>query len=221
MYFFLHFLFYNFIRYAQDNKLSNILRELYFYYCIIYISYRHYIYIITIYLLYFAKSVKRSCPNKNEKGYSILSYIISNHHTNCITIDIYGKVSFLKSSVALFNRLNFVNEFGINSNIGSAYLTSLGFNYFKDLILYTPLKVFYFLFSPMPWGYKRDSRHNSSNIRCNLFYIMYVPKAILSFKDTEGQTKKDLLLKTLIYSFVLVVGVYAMGTIASGTAIRT
>jgi len=53
-----------------------------------------------------------------------------------------------------------------------------------------------------------------------IFYIACVPKVILSLKILKGKTKKNLLLKTLIYSFVLVVGVYAMGTIASGTAIR-
>ena len=56
------------------------------------------------------------------------------------------KVYFLKSSEALFNRLNSVNELGINSNVGSAYLTSFRINNFKDLILYTPLKYFIFYF---------------------------------------------------------------------------
>jgi hypothetical protein len=54
----------------------------------------------------------------------------------------------------------------------------------------------------------------------SVFYIVFILKIFLLIKKLKKKGKKDLLLTTLMYSLILVMVVYAMGTIASGTAIR-
>jgi len=54
----------------------------------------------------------------------------------------------------------------------------------------------------------------------SLFYLLLIPYAIAAFFGKNQDKREKLLLRTLIIACVLVIGVYAMGTIAAGTAIR-
>jgi hypothetical protein len=86
-------------------------------------------------------------------------------------------------------------------------------------MIYAPLKIFYFLFSPMPWDI-RGLPDAIAFLFDSLFYIVIVPKIFKDLLNLGSNRKDKLIFRTLLFSFILVTGVHAMGTIASGTAVR-
>lgn len=129
------------------------------------------------------------------------------------------KFEFLTSPNELFTRLNRGNVYGVEANIGSHYLASFRVHSFRDLMIYAPLKIFYFLFSPMPWDI-RGLPDAIAFLFDSLFYIVIVPKIFKDLLNLGSNRKDKLIFRTLLFSFILVTGVHAMGTIASGTAVR-
>lgn len=209
---------YYFIKYTQHNKLSNIIRS-YIYLIIGSLFHGGIIFIGITYIYYVLKnkSVSVSSSAKKVIVYCIFTLII--FVIMKLPEVFLKKLSFLTSSEALFKRLNYINEYSINTDIGSAYLSYFRIYSFKDLILYTPIKIVYFLFSPMIW----DIRGISDIIAISLdsiFYIVFLFIIFISFNNLDRGNKNYLLLKTLKYGLVLIISVYAMGTVASGTAIR-
>lgn len=205
---------YYFIKYVKYNKLTDIIWSYIF---IIMGSLLHagIIFISIPYIYYILKYKTKALRDKIKKVIVCLA-IISIVIVTFSSPDIFlKKLSSLTSPTALFNKINVYNAM----QAGSGYLTSFKVSSFKDLIIYAPLKVFYFLFSPMPW----DIRGIQDTIAVSLdsvFYLILVFKMFMLFRRTKEKNKKNSLLKTLFFSFILVIGVFAMGTMSSGTAIR-
>jgi len=209
---------YYFIKYVQDNKVTDILKSYVF---ILAGSLLHagIIFISIPYVYYILKVKTKDLSDKMKKGIIYIALILIVFIIFGFPEIFLGKLSFLKSPKILFDKLNGANMYGVSENIGSAYLVSFRIYSFKDLILYLPLKVFYFLFSPMFWNI-RGILDIGAVILDSVFYIVFILKIFLLIKKLKKKGKKDLLLTTLMYSLILVMVVYAMGTIASGTAIR-
>jgi hypothetical protein len=103
--------------------------------------------------------------------------------------------------------------------VGSGYLNNYTINSFGDLILYVPLKIVYFLFSPMIWDI-RGLQDLIAILFDSVFYLVLTINVIAAFFGKCLNKRERLLIKALIFACVLVIGAYSMGTIAAGTAIR-
>lgn len=98
----------------------------------------------------------------------------------------------------------------------SAYLTWLSYSNPVHLVLFVPLKMFYFLYSPIPF----DWRGMMDIVAFLLDSSIYL---FLSYKivSTSIVNKKFRYLRNfLLIGFLVITFMLAMGTISSGTAIR-
>ena len=152
------------------------------------------IFISIPYIYYIFRDKTRGLSAKMKKAMIYLGIIIILVMVINLPSIFLKKLSFLLSPEALFNRINLSNI--VQSDAGSKYLTSFRVDSFKDIILYAPLKVFYFLFSPMIW----DVRGIADIITITLdsiFYIIFFLKVLLSLKELKSNNKRNLLIKNL------------------------
>lgn len=100
---------------------------------------------------------------------------------------------------------------------GSIYLTWLQYRDLTDLIWQSPIRMVYFLFSPMPWDWRglQDVIAFAIESMTQLSCIVYVIK---NFKFVRKE--KKLLLKILLVSFFSTALLFGVGTFESGTAMR-
>lgn len=133
----------------------------------------------------------------------ILSVIIST--TDMFTGYIDSIIKGEDADQAMLDRLNY------EINAGSAYLTSLKFDSSSSIFMFLPLKIFYFLFSPMPWDFRNMLDAITflfdSSIFIYMFYLVFF-------------NKKNAVSSSLILVFFLLTMLYALGTTTAGTAIR-
>lgn len=109
----------------------------------------------------------------------------------------------------VLRRVNAENE------AGSMYLADLKIDSFQSMILYSPLKLFYFLFSPMPWDF-RGMMDVISFMLDSLFYVGFF-YMIYFVKLRQAKYKY---LRGSLLGFWIAVVLFSWGTIAAGTAIR-
>ena len=110
-----------------------------------------------------------------------------------------------------FTSMDSVYELVSYSYGGSVYLANLNIENFYQLVLYSPLKFIYFLFSPMPWDV-RGIADISSFILDSIVYI-YLFYLVIS-------NKKNGFSKIMFYSFLVVTLIFSLRTFTSGTALR-
>lgn len=101
---------------------------------------------------------------------------------------------------------------------GSAYLTWLNISNPYLLLLFSPLKMFYFLFSPIPLDW-RGVMDVVAFCLDSTFYIWAFFKIIQRFRDISDPVLKNIT-RYLMASILAMTFVFAYGTIASGTALR-
>lgn len=94
---------------------------------------------------------------------------------------------------------------------GSAYLVGYEVNSLGQLVLFSPLKLFYFLFSPVPWSFRGWMDIAS-------FFLDVLIYAVLLFKVIRYP--KDSYSKMLLGTFLIMSLIFGLGTFNSGTAIR-
>lgn len=119
------------------------------------------------------------------------------------------KISNFDSMDSIYNTINTTSN-----NAGSVYLTNLSVNSILQLIMYTPIKVLYFLFSPMPWNW-RGVIDIAAFIFDSLIYI-YLIFSVIKYKKNNDLS----IIKMLILAFLVFTIVFSLGTFTSGTAIR-
>lgn len=126
------------------------------------------------------------------------------------------------STLPLFNK--FEQELSNNKNIydvfntergESAYLTNLEINNFLEMIIFAPLKILYFIGSPMPW----TLRNLSDLISFFLDSVFYLFAAFVFIKNWYLLKKNPLLLIILI-SLVSGWLIFGLGISNAGTALR-
>lgn len=99
----------------------------------------------------------------------------------------------------------------------SHYLTSFSYTSFSDIILQTPLRIIYFLLSPMPWDWRglSDALAFGMDSLVQLFGISLVFKKIGGLSD---QYKR--IIKVMLCMYILLALIFGAGTFDAGTAMR-
>ena len=114
-----------------------------------------------------------------------------------------------------------LDRFNSKEDAGSAYLQGLNYSSFWSILVYMPLKVFYFLFSPMPWEW-RGTGDILAFILDAPFYFFTLTYIYYSRKKIKYTTINPVgnLTKALMISFWFSIMLYSYGTSTSGTAMR-
>ena len=111
-----------------------------------------------------------------------------------------------------------VEQVNFQSEGGSAYLTWINANNPIQAILFSSLKMLYFLFSPLPWDWRGISDIIAFCFSSLIvFYLIWITfKHLKYIKKKSGKTLvKILLIASLITTFI-----YSLGVAASGPAMR-
>lgn len=116
--------------------------------------------------------------------------------------------------------LDAVNRNEIAQASGSGYLTELKVAGAAGLVLLTPLKVLYFLFSPMPWQIRGGMDAITFLFDCMLYVIAI--SVYIKMKKEKYKIPIEIynVVRILYNTYLLMVIPYAWGTFAAGTAIR-
>lgn len=98
---------------------------------------------------------------------------------------------------------------------GSAYLTGLTVNNIYQMVLFAPIKVFYFIGSPMPWSV-RSVNDLISFFLDGVFYLFALAVFIRNF----GLIRKHPILGVILISIVVTWIIFGLGISNAGTALR-
>lgn len=127
-----------------------------------------------------------------------------------------SKFSNVNDSTSLLKTVNYIPK-----NSGSTYLSWLSYSSPIEIILFSPLKVIYFLFSPMIWDIRGISDIVTfildSTIYMYIIIYLYVNRRFVS--KTINPTH-HYISRAIILILIITVFLYAFGTMTSGTAIR-
>lgn len=169
----------------------------------------------------------------NAEAYIII-YILCGNKKRDFKIDIKSIVTiiFFIFILTLFNNFiqnTFMNKFGEVNGIsdiltktnnaeggGSAYIIGGEVNNFFDLIKYTPIRVFYFIASPLPW----DWRGLSDIIAFVFNALFYILAYIYAFKALLKNKKGKNIIKVFLLIVIAGAIIFAWGTSNAGTALR-
>ena len=109
-----------------------------------------------------------------------------------------------------------IDLYAIREEAGSTYLDWLDVTSPVQAVLFSPLKLFYFLFSPIPL----DWRSPIDAIAFLLDSCIYIFLFYKIYKNNTDKKEHKYLIRFLLVSFFIAAFVFAFGTIASGTAVR-
>lgn len=160
--------------------------------------------------------------------YSIF-YVLYNHNLKRVKIAGIGKIKIIIILIILilfgiYFFTNFNTKFSSVDSIediystvnrskgGSVYLTNVKINTLPQLVIWTPVKLFYFIFSPVPWNW-RNILDICAFLLDSCFYLYF----IVSYIKSKNKNSSS---KCLFLCFLTVALVFALGTFNSGTAIR-
>lgn len=129
----------------------------------------------------------------------------------CAIFACVGFLSMWNNKFSTVSDMDDVYSATMRARGGSVYLEGYTINSFGDLVLFSPLKLFYFIFSPVPWKF-RNIMDIASFMVDTLIIVVLLYKTI--------KMKKDSISKLLLVTFILLASVFALGTFNSGTAIR-
>lgn len=121
--------------------------------------------------------------------------------------------------LAKFNRLQNIEDlYNVASQRsgGSAYLTSLTINSWWQLILYSPIYMFYFLTSPLPWTW----RGFGDILAFSIDGILYIYFLFYSVYFSKKYNFKDYIFIGTIISILTTVFIFGVGVQNAGTAMR-
>lgn len=154
---------------------------------------------------------------KNQKQYQILFFIFF------IGAFVIFKDKLLESvgggnvdeMVKLANIYNSLND------SGSGYLRNISTDTLGKIIMYSPLLIFYFLYSPTPEMLRGVLDIATFLLNSSIFILLTLGsiKKYQSIKDYLSLKEKRLI-KSLLVSFICTTFVFSVGTRNSGTAIR-
>lgn len=110
-----------------------------------------------------------------------------------------------------------------NSTAGSAYLVGLKATNVMQVILYAPIRLIFYLFSPLPMNW-RGVRDIGTFMLDSMLHVLILYKALtvlVKYRLTNVyKTNEYQIVKWGFFCYIFVALVFAMGTKAAGTAIR-
>ena len=140
---------------------------------------------------------------------------------------ILGSIVFLTFTDVFTDKFNSfelgtLQEYGLHNVVvhggESAYLTWINPNSPFQLLLFSPLKMFYFLFSPIPLDW-RGLQDVIAFFLDAVIYLFLIYTTLKYYGKLENGMKKNIL-KYLLIAVFFSVFVFAYGTTNAGTAIR-
>lgn len=153
--------------------------------------------------------------NPKKKSYSFNIKTIG----SAILITMVSVFVIFEYSSLFFSKLMFDDEDILYSRMsrikgGSAYLTSVTITNPRDAILYSPIKIFYFLLSPMPWDWRGASDVIAFALDSTIyFYLIF--EIIKNYRKSDYPAKFGISL-ALLGSLII----YAMGSQNAANAMR-
>ncbi|HWJ77144.1 MAG TPA: hypothetical protein VNR61_03590 [Niallia sp.] len=205
---------YCFIKWWKENNLFNFL--------------------ISIVLVLFA-SVFHSGVISNAAVY-ILVFLLMNNKERKINFNIKTLVALTIFTTSLMILMNsnsniFLSKFGNVEDInditrrtslaeegGSAYQVGGEVNSFSDLLINSPIRIFYFIVSPLPWDW-RGLNDIIAFLFSALFYFITYIYSIKALNLTTRVENKSLIIVGLLLAFFGAF-IFAWGVSNAGTAIR-
>lgn len=131
---------------------------------------------------------------------------------------------FLSADV-FTHHFNHLNEITLNDGLymfesdgKSAYLTWINPTNITQIIFFAPLKMFYFLFSPLPFDW-RGLNDIIAFFLDSVFFIYFLCVIVKNNRFVNNSFSKNTV-RYLMISFVFLVFIFGYGTTTSGTAIR-
>ena len=163
-------------------------------------------------------------------GYAFL-FLFYNPKSRSISFDIKTIVAGVLLSLlvviivaqysSLFlQKLMFANEDALYYQLatkargGAVYLDSVRITGISDIVLYSPLKIFYFLLSPVPWDW-RGLQDVMAFALDSLIYLYLIVLLIRRYSNVHYPAKLGLVL-----AFLGCLEIFAIGSQNAGTAIR-
>lgn len=203
-----------FVNWFLGGKSNNFYKAIVF---VFIASYMHSgcIMLIVGYLLTFMLYNRRKCElniNKQTIFGMMLLFVVVIVFFNNISL-FGGKFASLTESDVVDDE---ILEKATVSRANSSYLTWINPESMTQLILFSPLKMFYFLFSPIPFDW-RGVTDVVVFLVDSLVYLFFVIK-IISGKNLIEIF--DILRKSLVVTFLFFVFVFALGTTNAGAAMR-
>lgn len=138
---------------------------------------------------------------------------------------------FLLSIVILNNSNTFLGKFAnveeiddivATSNFrlgGSQYLQSLQTNNVFLQLVYSPIFMFYFLISPLPWNF-RGFNDLLTFFMDSIFYTWFLYMIFISFQKIEKMKENKYIILALSLSIFITVFIFSFGVANAGTALR-
>lgn len=127
--------------------------------------------------------------NKVNKKYLAVISIIS----ILVVIGIVYKYTSIRLNLDYINQV--LNRDRLDT---SAYLVGVRYDSWFELVLYTPIRLFYLLFHPFPWVVS-SYKHLTTTISSLFEFIMFVTMIILAVKNLNKVKFKDLFIIFIIF----------------------
>lgn len=137
----------------------------------------------------------------------------------CVLVSVFFLGNIYESFLAKFVRYDSVEhmlEQASKTRGGSGYLAGLRYNSLLDVLLYSPLKMAYFMFSPLPWNW----RGPMDIITFLIDSSIYLTIVICFMRSWRNLAHDRWLANALAVACLLTCFIYAYGTSNSGTAVR-
>lgn len=161
-----------------------------------------------IFIFLFSKDITRS-----SKVFIIMMIICS-----MTMILVNSKSNYLHVSTSVIDSLESYNAY--NSVAGSAYLGWMHMSNFEHLVLYTPIRLFYFWLSPLPSGWDDYRKLFAFLFDSSIYMVSFISCVLMLLEKKKYDTMFNNILGCIICLLVIGLVSFAWGTIAAGTAIR-
>lgn len=126
---------------------------------------------------------------------------------------------FLHKNLSNLTDITFLEEIrSYNTRGDSSYLQNLSYNSFTDIIKYTPIRSFYFAFSPLPWQINRPISYVAS-LESLLMFVFFILAIIYTIFSVKKINRRNEIL--FLWIFILI-GISSYSIVESnvGSAIR-
>lgn len=110
-----------------------------------------------------------------------------------------------------------LESFEARSNAGSLYLRWINFDSTWEVILFSPLKMFYFMFSPIPFDW-RGLNDLIAFLMNSMFYLFLIYHIIKYYNRLNGKYRR--FMNFIVLGLLITIFVFAYGTQTAGTAMR-
>jgi hypothetical protein len=160
-------------------------------------------------------------PRKNQwaLGFKTMYKLIAILLFSGLIFIAFGDIILYKFAMISSDNETALSEWSVTIINGaqSHYLTSFSYTSFSDIILQAPLRIIYFLLSPMPW----DWRGVSDALAFGMDSLVQLLGISLVFKKIGGLSDQyKRIVKVMLCMYILSALIFGAGTFDAGTAMR-